>query len=796
MDFPKLLAMAFAAMHLALPSVAQHLDPCKAVAKVQLESGAGLKLERPADLQYNALFDAEQAYQCAMSVPLDAEAATQMISIAKQYFSFMSTLAYLKNPPKSYQQPAIDVMGRLEEIADKVRRNVYTNQYELDLDIHSIIIGVHDTHFSFQAGVLHLFQWFLPDSIVTVSTNGQEVPQVYAYSDIINQVNTASPLVEIEGESIFTYLRSYAARTSMGLNDPHAEWNMLMFNPAFQFGTFGATDKLSKYPDFFQKTVVYNGPTLRGRFANGTGFEWAYSAGSMFNLTAHGLLSGPEIYKNHILNPNAASSLSSKREKISFSAWKPPVVETESLVERGTPLVSSAITTATKVPFDSYPANPIVTQENFTAGGTVSGYFLADVSIGVLSLPSFASSPDIATGISFGNAVASFIKQAKAAGMKKIIIDLSGNAGGSVFLGYDTFKRFFPTIEPSLAWRARASRSVNTIGSLLTKISLDNGSVFSRELINDIRQSGNMAQLNAAFTLDTDKKNWASWKEFYGPLQIHGDNFTKPGFYNLSNPLIAGDIGRPIAGYSSNPLTYQQPWAAEDIVLLQDGYCGSTCTIFSNIMKNDAGVKSVVVGGIPQNGPMQGVCGTRGSNVLKWSDYDLATGAIRQNISSSEDKIAAVLKGLGVTTDDITELPAPISSAPWKIGDGRVNALDEINLSSREIPRQFVYEAANCRLFYTADMIRDITQLWRAAGSFANGNTSVCVPGSTDGPGSGRNQTITDYPGFSYNETWDNANSTRVPGALGGGGDNISAAVTNRVGFTALVIVFAIMSWC
>jgi hypothetical protein len=46
------------------------------------------------------------------------------------------------------------------------------------------------------------------------------------------------------------------------------------------------------------------------------------------------------------------------------------------------------------------------------------------------------------------------------------------------------------------------------------------------------------------------------------------------------------------------------------------------------------------------------------------------------------------------------------------------------------VPLQFRYEAANCRLFYTWDMARDITAVWKAAAGVA-WEGAKCVPGST-----------------------------------------------------------------
>jgi hypothetical protein len=56
-------------------------------------------------------------------------------------------------------------------------------------------------------------------------------------------------------------------------------------------------------------------------------------------------------------------------------------------------------------------------------GGSLSGYFLEDYSLAVLSIPSFQEFGD-AIG-TFSGTVRNFIASSKAAGMEKFLIDLS-----------------------------------------------------------------------------------------------------------------------------------------------------------------------------------------------------------------------------------------------------------------------------------------------------------------------------------------------------------------------------------
>jgi hypothetical protein len=66
---------------------------------------------------------------------------------------------------------------------------------------------------------------------------------------------------------------------------------------------------------------------------------------------------------------------------------------------------------------------------------------------------------------------------------------------------------------------------------------------------------------------------------------------------------------------------------------------------------------------------------------------------------------------------------------------GGINLRDNLRRDDpSKTPLEFIYEAADCRMFYTAPMINDVTQVWKGVADRmfrgANG-TSACVQGST-----------------------------------------------------------------
>lgn len=79
----------------------------------------------------------------------------------------------------------------------------------------------------------------------------------------------------------------------------------------------------------------------------------------------------------------------------------------------------------------------------------------------------------------------------------------------------------------------------------------------------------------------------------------------------------AGPWNGAVSGYGELADVPPQPFGAGDVVLLQDGYCASTCAVFAELMRTQApGVRSVVVGGRPRDGPAVGVGGTKGAETI------------------------------------------------------------------------------------------------------------------------------------------------------------------------------------
>lgn len=129
-----------------------------------------------------SIFYASEVYACLTSIPFNADVATRFISYYNDTMQFQSTLAYLKNPPSSYQQLPIDFVDGLQKIQDKVDAGYYLNEYAFEAELQTLVYSVHDAHVNLVAGALAAFTFGSPFDLVTASPDGKEVPRVYLWS--------------------------------------------------------------------------------------------------------------------------------------------------------------------------------------------------------------------------------------------------------------------------------------------------------------------------------------------------------------------------------------------------------------------------------------------------------------------------------------------------------------------------------------------------------------------------------------------------------------------------------------
>lgn len=166
-------------------------------------------------------------------------------------------------------------------------------------------------------------------------------------------------------------------------------------------------------------------------------------------------------------------------------------------------------------------------------------------------------------------------------------------------------------------------------------------------------------------------------------------------------------------------------FAPENVVILTDGTCGSTCTLFSYLAIMQNNVKTIAVGGRPVTGPMQSMGGVEGAQVFELEDISRA--AVATLILATPEQQTTMSQGdTGILAEGYALARAATPGAA-----GAVNGKNAFSHTDAQVPLQFLNQPANCKFFYTKEMILGPEDTWKRAVDAAFTNPDqFCVEGS------------------------------------------------------------------
>lgn len=255
--------------------------------------------------------------------------------------------------------------------------------------------------------------------------------------------------------------------------------------------------------------------------------------------------------------------------------------------------------------FEGYPASVMATDNQ-----KLAGYFLNDTEtndVAVLSIPTFNPDLSISGPQSF---LEDFLDLCREKGRTKLVVDIQGNIGGLRSLGVDFFAQIFPDITPKNPERYRAHELANVVGKGLAEI-FSNEQLLEPENVTPLIAAAYSQPFNYKLYRELNGEPFDSYEEFYGPYETYGENYSSVHQFNFDVPAhlqIDDAYPTPFGNRSTDGLSR----AFDDVIILTDGACGSTCSLFVDLMTRQANVPTVAFGGRPLYGPMVAVGETRG----------------------------------------------------------------------------------------------------------------------------------------------------------------------------------------
>ena len=694
----------------------------------------------------------------------------------------------------------MDIKGGLDRIGSSASSGDYSNEYDFQKDIYDLVYSSYDQHFNFLPDIVSVFSFWRDNALYSVSSDGQELPQVYMDVDVEGGLSSdASPVTKINGQPVEDFLRDAADRLGGG-QDPDANYNSMFksvplsstrqnpysgfeYAQSYQGGSTqvtlqnGTTRQINTYAvtqkdftgvrdgrTFFQRFCAQT-PTISSAVASGSAAPSAFASFSSLALKERQAASSSSFFFASSVIGSFPSSLSAQPSFSGVPSGLPSASVSFDIPMLSTQVQYSAVASQTAQP--ALPAFPKawVAASDFS----VACYFPEDSDdLAVLSIPTF----EPVNEDQFSSVTRQCLATANKAGKTRLIVDLRGNGGGNVLLAYDMFKQLFPNMVPYGTSNFRAFDLFNDIGQTVTEAY--EGVGYSPALANT-----NFGSIfNTDDELDKMNEEFDSWADFYGPVKAHGDTFTSLVRYNLSNPISTSNVS--ISDYGDlDGIVPKTTFPPNNVVMLQDGICASTCAVFAELMKTQAKVKSIAIGGRSQYGAMQAVGGVKGANVytaqyLAQIMYEAFTRdadrSEQQKLSNRYgDQFQALAYALTRSYLDDTGL----------YPGARINIRNNIRKDDETLtPLQFVYEAADCRLFYTVNMVNDQTAVWAATSGAAWNNNYGCIRDSTGDP--------TAQPGVGYIEKQNPGDKGAADSAAGRA--SVSVTVVMAIAFAFLLL--------
>ena len=122
---------------------------------------------------------AELGFACLNAVPIVKQDALALVDSILPYLEFQSTLTYLKNPPKDYPLPPVDILAGMQTIRTNVQNDFYKGEYAFQLDIANLLSAANDGHLAYQGDALDKITFLRAVALVSVSSDGKQLPQLW-----------------------------------------------------------------------------------------------------------------------------------------------------------------------------------------------------------------------------------------------------------------------------------------------------------------------------------------------------------------------------------------------------------------------------------------------------------------------------------------------------------------------------------------------------------------------------------------------------------------------------------------
>ncbi|THH27364.1 hypothetical protein EUX98_g6832 [Antrodiella citrinella] len=598
------------------------------------------------------------ALACLKSFPFNETLRQNVIGNIAGVFDFYTFEDFYLNSPPPFQESTTNIRA---DIA-RINSTKYETDYDFNRAVYDFTTQLNDGHTRWFPSCYTSFQNLIPTPVVTLDENG--VQNVFVAPDAVEFITligtnftdhfaqlgfnwqrlAGAKVLEIEGIDAYAYA-DHIASTQSGNYLDHG----VRVNSAFGSYRISGTDFSQRFGDISGPAFPdQNTLTLKLIPVNSTKTEtvqvpfFANYVGAPFTDRAS------------FWTANCAAN-----EATNGADQRP----TGSSARRATPrraraaIIDSSLKNAVGLPSPFLPTAPPVNGST----GVIKSFILPDNITGVMFVGSFEGD-----FVQFQTDTLAAIQQFQASGVTRLLLDLTNNGGGFVCLG-----QFLHQFLAGSQIGYPGFQSTNRANPLAQKI-----------VAADIAL-GNTDQ----FTFYSPD-NWAFLNDTEQPLTF---NYIDPAVIRKTNGVNDPTSQRfeDICTPFSVPIPETPPFDLNNVAIVGNANCASTCAMFSTLMFERHQTKNVIFGGKP--GEVMQYKGMAGNQVLEWVDLD------------NEIQTA----GLG---DDPLAPPELLVNANM-----RHNWRTAWSFLNEQVPIAYVSELPQLRFAYTKDTYNNPQNLWTFA---------------------------------------------------------------------------------
>lgn len=611
-----------------------------------------------------------EARECLRSFPLKPEIKANILEIVTKTLAFHASTNYQIQAPPPYHN---DVHHDLHRDLERIEKTEYESEFDFHVDVYTSFKKVNDGH----CGVynrcfdsLWVTYLPLPLSLLSEEDGSQNIhvsPEAFTlasaeFADSLQWWQDALPsdlkgrLAELSGARVLQIngkdpWEAVNANTLVAGGYQAFATRQNGFFSSYHRGASGWEYSMGNFATLVHPLVDSVNLTLSLPSEPSTNYTVTIPYRSRFGSASKNFTDGDSLRAN-----NCIATLSTNG--VDLYAGPVPPDDLLEMLEANPPSVGLYQQQPQLSPFDilqrhplnvildAVPLGDIDLPETMQPGLTplnssysvAEFYMLQDNKTAVLALGSFSAK----NFTRFGESLLNGLLELKEAGAKRLVVDVTNNGGGYICMAHWLHRLIIgpkSTTEPQAG--LDTTLRVGPLAQLVSE-AIANGSDPSVLLYYNSAQWTNETHQKFPET-SSDEPNWLNPRK----LVVNGKD----------------DMFSARLGQECQPFQWEAPdyglFKAGEVVIVSNGRCASSCSLFSITMAKEEGVRTVVVGG--KSDMQQHYCGIVGGQSTDFStiDTEIKSTKLKGHPLSPPDFVTNSIQGitwrLGYGIDDPTE---------------------------------------------------------------------------------------------------------------------------------------------